>query len=336
MQQNNLFNLPPIRLAETGNWVGQSSIPGRSTFLELLTHYFPITYIPEEEYLKADFLICGDGGFKYEKFPKTRIFITAENHDPNLSLFDYCLTHNRKQNDRCLHFPYWLQRVLYYPELQKRLEERPPLTVDEFVAQKREFCNFICRNHVCRTRNRFVKHLSERKRVNCPGPFMHNTDFVLGKSNQDKYDYQEKHIFSVAYENEASPGYTTEKIVDAFVSRTIPIYWGDPTVEEIFNPEAFIHARRFANEKELIDYVIALSEDAESCVTMLNAPVFRNPAVLEEKRQELLQFMANVFRHGGESRRTRWQRIDGQLCRFYGHGLFRTLRRITRAMRGKA
>ena len=38
------------------------------------------------------------------------------------------------------------------------------------------------------------------------------------------------------------PGYVTEKIVNAFLAGSIPIYWGSRAVLEIFNPESFIYA----------------------------------------------------------------------------------------------
>ncbi len=328
-------DLPPIRLAETNVTIDKNPVTGKSRFVELLEKHFPIEYISRERYREADFLITGDSGFLYEKFSGVRIFTTCENHDPDMSLYDYCLTHSPQNNDRCRSFPYWLQRLLLSQEYRQELDQRRILTVDELLAQKREFCTFICRNHVCRTRNSFVKHLNKRKRVNCPGPFLHNTDFVLGKTAHDKHMYQRRHLFSVAFENEAAPGYTTEKILDAFAAQSIPIYWGDPLIEETFNPDAFVHARRFASEKELIDYVINLSEDPERCVRMLNAPIFRRPDIPEEKAQEVLDFMEAVFRRGPCIRRTRWQRINGVLSRFYGHGLFRTLRRISRTIRGK-
>lgn len=47
----------------------------------------------------------------------------------------------------------------------------------------------------------------------------------IGYNVDDKIEFQRKHYFSMAYENEASPGYQTEKIIDAFISRSIPLLW---------------------------------------------------------------------------------------------------------------
>lgn len=48
--------------------------------------------------------------------------------------------------------------------------------------------------------------------------------------------------FSLAFENKLVPGYVTEKIVNAFLADSIPIYWGSKAVLDMFNPDAFIYA----------------------------------------------------------------------------------------------
>ena len=170
------------------------------------------------------------------------------------------------------------------------------------------------------------------KRVSCGGPLMNNIGHCVG----DKVAFMAQHLFGVAYENESSAGYLTEKLPDALRARCIPIYWGDPTVEETFNPKAFVHARRFKSEKELIQYVLELSGDYGRMADILNAPPLLNPRALDEAEARLLAFFTNIFERGpGAIRRTRWQRINAGLSRFYGHGLFLTLRRISRKLRHK-
>ena len=58
----------------------------------------------------------------------------------------------------------------------------------------------------------------------------------------DKYKYQ------IVIENEKIPGYFTEKIIDCFVTGTIPIYWGDPNISDVFNINGII---TFGNIEEL-------------------------------------------------------------------------------------
>ena len=289
--------------------------------------------IPEKDFLQADFLVCDTFNNNFERFPGVRILITGENHPANLNHFDYCLTHDKRESDRCMYFPYWVFVSLFNPEVRRALTEpRPPITAGELQDQNRKFCAFVVRNPVCKRRNNLVKHLMPHKRVSCGGPLMNN----IGHCVDDKTAFMAQHLFGVAYENESSPGYLTEKLPDAMRARCIPIYWGDPTVEETFNPKAFVHARRFKSERELIQYVLELSEDYGRMAEILNQPILLNPHVLDEMEKTMYAFLTRIFDRGpGVIRRTRWQRINAVLSHFYGHGFFRSLRNISRRIRHK-
>lgn len=72
------------------------------------------------------------------------------------------------------------------------------------------------------------------------------------KGNIDKFGFgfnpiEKKEIglseycFSFAIENCSEPGFYTEKILDCFLTGTVPIYWGDPTIENIFDKNGIIY-----------------------------------------------------------------------------------------------
>ena len=42
--------------------------------------------------------------------------------------------------------------------------------------------------------------------------------------------------FTIAAENAAFPGYTSEKLMTSFQAHSIPIYWGNRDVVDEFNP----------------------------------------------------------------------------------------------------
>jgi hypothetical protein len=69
-----------------------------------------------------------------------------------------------------------------------------------------------------------------------------------GEPREYKLPWMRDYRFSVAVENSIVDGYFTEKIVDCFRAGTIPIYWGDPSVADIFNPEGVLF---FQNLEEL-------------------------------------------------------------------------------------
>jgi hypothetical protein len=48
------------------------------------------------------------------------------------------------------------------------------------------------------------------------------------------------YMFSVAIENASYSGYFTEKIIDCFATGTIPIYYGDPDIGQVFDDRGII------------------------------------------------------------------------------------------------
>ena len=53
---------------------------------------------------------------------------------------------------------------------------------------------------------------------------------------------------------------TTEKIVNAFYSGSIPVYWGSENIGEFFNKKAFINVNDFESIEKCIDYIFNLSD----------------------------------------------------------------------------
>ena len=78
--------------------------------------------------------------------------------------------------------------------------------------------------------------------------------------------------FVIAMENSIGDGYVTEKIVNAFYSGAIPIYWGSSNVNELFNKNAFINVNDFNDIDECIEYIINLSDD--DIKKMLNEKIY--------------------------------------------------------------
>jgi hypothetical protein len=60
------------------------------------------------------------------------------------------------------------------------------------------------------------------------------------KPIENKETGLDDYMFSVAMENASYSGYFTEKIIDCFATGTIPIYWGDPDIGDIFDANGII------------------------------------------------------------------------------------------------
>ena len=65
-------------------------------------------------------------------------------------------------------------------------------------------------------------------------------------------------MFHIAVENSRNLNYYTDKIVDCFATKTIPVYWGAPNIEEYFNKEGII---TFENEEDLVEILNSLTEE---------------------------------------------------------------------------
>lgn len=77
----------------------------------------------------------------------------------------------------------------------------------------------------------------------------------------DKIETLSKYKYTLAYENmNEVNGYITEKIFDALIAKTVPIYWGAKNIENYIDPKAFIGRRIFKNDTELAEYLYRINE----------------------------------------------------------------------------
>jgi len=55
------------------------------------------------------------------------------------------------------------------------------------------------------------------------------------------------YAFNLCPENNMYPGNYTEKILDSFIGKCLPISWADNNINEEFNKKAFINLNNFLN-----------------------------------------------------------------------------------------
>jgi hypothetical protein len=209
---------------------------------------------------------------------KIKIMISGENICPDFNACDYAISSDYMEyGDRYLRVPYYA-----FHEDAKALASRKVLNLDE-ILKKTEFCNFIYSNinFSHSIRNEFFLKLSSTLPVLSPGRALQNdssfdmADPKINLRNQ-KMNLIEKFRFTIAMENSEQPGYITEKLTDALIARTIPIYWGDPRVGEEFNSAAFLNLRNFQSHEAAIREIISIDSNSEKVLSILNAPVFKD------------------------------------------------------------
>jgi hypothetical protein len=205
-----------------------------------------------------------------------KIMITGENLCPDFNACDYGISSEYLEfGDRHLRIP-----VYATYEAAKNLASRPQISTDD-LAKKIKFCNFIYSNGLLAhsIREQFFHDMNSVVPVVSAGRFLRNDNSLAARDadtdwGRTKRNLVEQFRFSIAIENSEQPGYITEKITDAFLAHTVPIYWGDPRVTEEFNADAFLHLRDYPTHDDAIADIQRLNADPERLLAMLNAPVF--------------------------------------------------------------
>jgi hypothetical protein len=127
----------------------------------------------------------------------------------------------------------------------------------EFVKQHSKIiwapvtaCTWI-KNPTIYKKNKLVSMISSEKAfapghhvrlswVNRLGPFVDGYGLAFNNPIEFKEQGLKQYMFTICIENEQTLGYFTEKIIDCFSAGTIPVYWGDPGIEEYFNKNGII------------------------------------------------------------------------------------------------
>jgi hypothetical protein len=65
----------------------------------------------------------------------------------------------------------------------------------------------------------------------------------------------------VCFENDLYPGYVTEKLHEAYITGTVPIYWGDLGNDSNINRKSFINMNDFESMDAFVNYVRSIDND---------------------------------------------------------------------------
>jgi alpha(1,3/1,4) fucosyltransferase len=245
---------------------------------------------------RPDFLIYSNNGHVHRHFNCVKIYWTHEPIPPNFKECDYAFTSFYVDHPRHLRLPWYA--VLYgSPAALIQGEDFP--SAQEILAEKTKFCSYVVSGH-SRRRNRnrleIFEKLSKYKRVDSGGRFMNNIGGPVGGGFPGKIAFMRNYKFHIAFENANLAGYTTEKLPQAMMARTLPIYWGNPRVAEDFNPKSFVDASDFPDLDALVERIIQLDQDDELCKKVLSQPYLHGNKPTEWfDRRRLLDRFEQIF-----------------------------------------
>ena len=190
-----------------------------------------------------DFIIFGPYGndIPAKSDSYTRIGYFCENIMPDLSICEWAFGMPREEE---IQHPKY-KKIQWHNLKPQQLIKPDDFDPDEIISQKDKFCNFLY-SHRVPYREEFFKTLSKYKKVDAPGKSMNNMPSIDSLYSGDiwtrKKQFLAPYKFTIAFENYSYPGYQTEKLYDAMQAYSIPVYLGDPYINEIFNTQSFINA----------------------------------------------------------------------------------------------
>lgn len=272
------------------------------SYAKILTwepHEPSFLFVSEHVYLNPKFFkeFC-----KYSACSKTiYIFMAGECISPDMNLFDYAITFDRKlkDEDRICRFP---PSVLHRSSILSSKNDLNEDTARKILSDKKGFCCFLYSNpNAHPMRDALFHEISKYKKVDSLGRHLHNTPLPSSRNASNwrelSIELKSAYKFSIASENAAYEGYTSEKLYSSFQAHTVPIYWGNPYVREEFNKDAFIDCSEFDNIKDLIDRIKMIDDNDDLWIQMILQPwqTEEQQRETEKEIERYYKFIEHIF-----------------------------------------
>ncbi len=240
-----------------------------------------------------DFVICGVYGetmSKYAlKYDCVRILFTGESVSPDFNRYDYAVGFDDMSfGDRYFRMP--LCNLVFNDRIKSLVDQRKDFDKED-LKKKDLFASFVCSNRYGqKERETMFNIMSSYKFVASAGGFLNNMN---GERCKDKIEFQSRSKFVIAFENGIYDGYSTEKIIHAFASKAIPVYYGNPSICRDFNEDSFINCHKYDSFDDVLKEIIRLDNDDDAYIEMLR----KNPFAydFEARFVEYKEFLYSIF-----------------------------------------
>lgn len=225
---------------------------------------------------EPDILFFSCFGIKYLSYKNCKkVFWAGENIRPDFNGADYCITFDYNTNPNHYRYPLWAM-CIEENLLTKKLSESE---IDFIIKEKEEFCAMLVSYCRAKKRKTFFKYVNDNyKKINSGGKCLNN----MGNQKViDALDFFKPYKFSLSFENSSHPGYSTEKIINAFKANCIPIYWGDEELKNELNPKRYISLHDFNSEKECLEYIKEIDNNVNLYKSIIKEPFLINGKIPE-------------------------------------------------------
>ena len=98
---------------------------------------------------------------------------------------------------------------------------------------------------------------------------------------QQPKEILKKYAFNLCPENSLYPGYYTEKIPEAFLSKSLPISWADSNINCDFNDKSFVNLLHYS--KDNFTEIISLLKEENFLKKFTNEPLLLKEPNLDDE-----------------------------------------------------
>lgn len=148
----------------------------------------------------------------------------------------------------------------------------------KMFVPKKNICAIIS-NSNCPHRNYFLEKLGEKIHIDYAGNFRNNVPKIPGAYNSKEiFEFYSRYKFVICMENTKQETYITEKIINGFLSQTIPIYWGSDRICDYFNLERFINIPNLNSNSidTIINQITFICNNPSVYLSIVNKPILKD------------------------------------------------------------
>jgi hypothetical protein len=240
------------------------------------------------DYIIFDVFGCSHLDEIYQNSIKIAFF--TENQIPDFNIADYAIGQSHIiYLDRYFKRSYFLGLLFTFNNRYLQLIRKKVLN----SHKRKKFCAALISNTIITDyfRLEFIEELNKYKNIDMGGSYKNN----VGGYIQNKIKFLSSYKFSIAMENTEGNGYLSEKIIESFMSGTIPIYYGDYMADEYINPKSFILIHGKNDMLEKIEYIKKIDNSDELYGKILRENIFIDNYYKEKIENERIEFLYHIF-----------------------------------------
>src|SRR3990172_12861894 len=202
---------------------------------------------------KINIMVCVENCYCHNHYRHYNAFGNFGN--PKIDIYFYNHIDRCVVTDKYLAIPIIYCQITYFKRFYNKIG---PTIITPFDTKK--FCLFTCSNVSLDKQKTqiksFLQTLGKCDDVSTLKKELGNASCYHSLELMNLFN-QYKFIF--VSENSITDGYITEKILNGYFSRTIPIYFGSSTINKYFNPDSFINVNNFNNLPLIKDQIKLLN-----------------------------------------------------------------------------